>query len=473
MTMIKLDKTALRKLSEILLVILAVFLINFFLFPGNPGFFESYFNPYSAIVIMAAAYYGKFYGFIAFILTFAVVVIPVNREIPLSAYWSFIWKTQSIRLTIQLVGVYILGMIRDSYIDRIKHYQTITRKEVSEKLKFKNEAEALSAVNRELEERVLRQTEAVTSLYSQIKALHTQNLTETLNVLLQTVNKFTWAERASIWRYDQSSLKLVMIANIGWQAEDFENSILDVDETIEGWVYRNNMVFSVRMLLQYDNLMKMDKKRNILTFPISFSNQAWGVLNIEEMPFTKYNLYVEKIMSILVDLASPEIERAVEYESLVTFEEINPHTGLPAYTQFYNMIDKNIARAEVGKGNFSIVLIEFLNFGEIQGTYGDSNVWALIQNLMEHLSGLSGNKIDFFHYRETNQIALYYPDIDYDGVSMFCLETLGVINNTTWKIHDTAINIEAILGYSSFGHQVIPVEELFSVAENLLEMQKV
>ncbi len=467
------NRTNLRILLEILGFSLVFFLFNFFVFPHNPGFLKGPFNPYTALALIIAAYYGKFFGFISYLLAIVLIMIPVSRNSAPVEYWAYLWRSQSVRMTIVLVGVYILGMIRDSYTARINHYQSITRKEVMEKSKYKKEVVALSAVNNELEERVLRQTESVTSLYTQIKALHTQNLTETLNVLLKTVNKFSWAEKASIWRYDQSTLQLVMIANIGWQSHDYDNSILDIDESIEGWCFRNNMIFSVRMLLEYDNLSKMDKKRNIFTFPINFSSSSWGILNIEEMPFTKYNLYVEKILSILVDLAAPEIERAVEYESVIKFDEINPHTNLPAYSQFYTMLEKSVDKATAGNNHFSIVIIELLNFSELVSDFGEESTFKLIMELLDKLNTLSTNKIDLFHYKESCQLALYYPDIDYDGASMFCLQTLGIINNTSWKIYDRTLVLDAILGYSSFGNQPIPVEELLSVAENLLEMQKV
>ena len=463
----------LRISLEILAVSLAIFIINIFVFPNNPGFAEGTFNPYSALTILVAAYYGKLYGFSTFLFTIILIMVPVGKDIEVFQFWKVLWNTQNIRIAVLLVGVYVLGMIRDSYTTRINHYRSTTKKEVFEKFKYKNEVEALSAVNNELEERVLRQNESVTSLYTQIKALHTQSLTETLNILLNTVSKFSWAEKASIWRFDENSNALVMIANNGWSPQDFSNSILDLDDSIEGWCFRNNLIFSVRMLLEYDNLMKMDKKRNIFTFPINFSNGSWGVLNIEEMPFTKYNLYVEKILSILVDLASPEIERAVEYESNVTYEEINKFTQLPGYNQFYNIIGKQITKAVTSNNTFSIVLIELLNFTKITSEFGEEKTYKLIMNLLDKLNSLSKNKIDYYHYKENNQLAIFYPDIDYDGVSLFCLETLGVINNSEWKINDKALMLDAILGYSSFGHQDIPVDELFPVAENLLEMQKV
>ncbi|MBN2659444.1 MAG: hypothetical protein JXR86_20475 [Spirochaetales bacterium] len=471
--MIKLEKSNLIKLLEILVLVLILFFINLFFFQDNPGFLKGQFNPYSALALLAAAYYGKFFGFLAFFLTLVVTMIPVSRDPAIFGYWRILWSENNISLTFQIVGVYIFGLIRDTYTLQVNNYRSTTRKEVSEKFKYKKEVEALAAVNQELEERVLRQTEAVASLYTQIKALHSRNLTETLNVLLQTVQKFSRAVKASIWRFDNSSLKLIMTANIGWSPEDFENSILDIDESIEGWSFRNNKLFSVRMLLDYENLMKLDRKRNIFTFPISFAGHVWGVLNIEDMPFTKYNLYVEKILSIFIDLSAPEIERAVEYDSLISYDEINPHTGFPAYSQFFHIVEINIAKGETGTHNFSIVLIEILNFPELAERHGEADLWDMLKILMEELSSLSDNKIDFFHYKETNQIAIYYPDIDYDGVSMFCLEMVGLINNGKWKIRDESVNMEVILGFSSFGSQPVPPYELLAVAEHLLEMQKV
>jgi GGDEF domain-containing protein len=466
-------RTYTRITLEILSLSLLLYLMNFFFFPDDPAYLNGPFNPYWALSLLVAAYYGKLFGFFTYLLVLVLIMIPVNRDYEILNYWRTIWISENMSIAVNLVGVYILGMIRDSYIFRINHYRTITRKEVFEKFKYKNEMEALSAVNNELEERVLRQNESVTSLYSQIKALHTQSLTESLNIFLNTVHKFSWAEKASIWRFDNNRNKLVLIANKGWGSQDLEFTELDIDESIEGWCFRNNIIFSVRMLLEHDNLMKMDKKRNIFTFPINFSSTSWGVLNIEEMPFPKYNLYVEKILSILVDLAAPEIERAVDYESMISYEEINTFTQLPALKQLQSVISKNISKALSSNNTFSVVILEIQNFSKILNDFGEENSYNLVLNLLEKLNLLSNNKIDAFHYKENNQLAIYYPDIDYDGVSFFCLQTLGLINTTEWKIKEKPVLIDAILGYSSFGHQEISVEELFAVAENLLEMQKV
>lgn len=447
--------------------------VNLFLFPSDPGFLHVPVNPYYAGALLAAAYYGKLFGFLTFFLSLVMISLPFGRDSRIVEHMVYIFNSQGIRIAVQLVGVYLFGMIRDMYISRVGHYRQVTKKQIFEKYKYKKEAEALTAVNRELEERVLRQNESVTSLYTQIKALHTQNLTETLNVLLETVKKFSWAEKASIWRYNRDEDRLVMTACTGWEKDDYGNTSLVTDESIEGWCFRNNKIFSVRMLLEYDNLMKMDRKRNIFTFPIAFSTSTWGILNIEDLPFSKYNLYVEKLLAILVDLASPEIERAVEYEANLKYQEINSTTGLPAFNQFRSAVEKFVDKSR-GIGNpFSIVLLEVINMDAIMEKFGKGKTLSLLLSVLADLNELSGNKTDFYHFKEDSQFAIYHRDIDYDGISLFCLETLGIINSRAWKIDGTPVPLDVILGYSSYGQQNVSAEELISVSEHLLDMQKV
>ncbi len=264
-----------------------------------------------------------------------------------------------------------------------------------------------------------------------------------------------------------------MVANVGWDSDDVLNTIESADSTINGWVYRNDRIFSVRMLLEYENLSVMDNKRNILTFPINLSNSIWGVLNIETMPFTKYNLYTEKLLAILIDLAGTAIERTVEYEALIKYNEVNPETNLPSVSQLFSFIENEIKKSAENQSVFSVILLELTEFESLIKIHGEKRVYKLLLLMLDKLHSLSGNMVDFFHYKEKNQIAMYYPNIDYDGASLFCLESLGVINSYNWTINDDKILLDVILGYSSIGSEDVSAEDLLNLAENLVEMQKV
>lgn len=470
--MIDKRKTQLAVPLGILILSLLIYLINFFFFSGNPGFFEGPFNPYFAMTLLVAAYFGKIYGISSLLLIIVLVMVPISRELTLPGFWKNLWVSRYIPIALNCVTVLILGQIRDSRYKKNNEYSAIAEREKAEKEKLEKDVEELQSINTELEERYLGQSKSVTALYKQIKALHTQNLTETLNILLNTVHNFSWAQKASIWRFDSSTNQLIMTANKGWSAADLGYTVLNADESIEGWCFRNNLIFSKRMLQEYRHLKKMDNNRHFLTFPINFSSSPWGVLNIEKMPDKKYNLYVERFLSILIDLAAPEIERAVEYESNLSFGEIHPRTGLPGYKPLYSMIERHISKALSSNNTFSIVLIEYRNFSAILEEFGEEESYSFLLKVFEKLNDLSKNKIDCYHYKEVHQFALYFRDIDYDGISLFCLEALGIINNSQWSIKGKSVFLDIILGYSSFGHQEISVDELLTVAEQILDMQK-
>jgi polysaccharide biosynthesis protein PelD len=461
-----------RKVTELFFISLAIFLINLF-FPEDPGFLRVSVNPYLLTAILISAYYGRNYGYMSVGFSIIFILLPININLTIIDYWKSLWLLININFSISLIIIYLLGMIHNSFVSQIKNQRTYMKKVSIDKNKLQTELSSVSAVNKELEERVLRQQDSVTALYTQVKAMHSQNLSKTLSVLISTVQNFSWAEKASIWEYEKESKQLVMVANVGWDSDDALNTIENIDSTINSWVLRNDKIFSVRMLLEYENLSSMDNGRNILTFPINLSSSVWGVLNIEAMPFPKYNLYTEKLLAILIDLAGTAIERAVEYEAMIEYNQVNPDTNLPSVSQLYIFVENEIKKALNNQSIFSVVILELTEFDKLVNDFGDKKVYKVLLQLLNKLHSLSGNLVDFFHYKERNQIVLYYPNIDYDGASLFCLESLGIINSQEWVIDGKKILMDVILGYSSVSSENISAEDLLGMAENLLQMQKV
>ncbi len=459
-------------LGEVFFFSVVIRLVNL-CYPGDTGFWHLSLNPYFFVAILVSAYYGRGYGFISYGVSLLLILVPVGNGVTFAVSWQRMFGIHYVNLAIVGAAVYIFGTIQRSFSGVIDSQRKFIRKIAKDKIKLQKELKGLEAVHREFEERVLLQNDSITSLYSQIGALHSQNLTKSLNILLNTVKKFIWAEKASIWEYQKQSNSLVMIANIGWTSEDVPYSVNSVDSSISGWVFRNNKIFSIRMLMEHEVFSKMDTERNILTYPINISNATWGILNIESMPFTKFNLYTEKILSILVDLAGPAIERAVEYEMMIKHADVNTHTGLPSPSQFMAVIEREIDKAQAKEGVFSIVILEIPDFDALLSKYGEVKTYALVSTLFDEITKISDNQIDIFHYKEQNQFALFYPNIDYDGAAFFCFQSLGMISSTSWSINDTEINFEVVFGYSSMGREKCTAEELLESAEQLLEMQKV
>lgn len=458
-----------KKLGEVLSVIVVLGGINR-LGSFEPGFGSFPVNPYAFFSMFAAVWFGRLYGFTAFLLSILSLALPFPQDrwpdsvfqLYLHFKIPFLWA---------LVGVYVFGMVHSYFMNQVETKNKYLRKAASEKFRLDTEVKALVEVNRDLEERVLRQQESVTSLFTRIKDLTSQNLTETLATLLDMVGQYAWASKASVWIYRADENTLERSATLGWQEEDLVLDRLPVNESIEGWVARNNLVFSARMLVNYANLRKMDRGRNIMAFPISFGKVVWGVLNIEEMPFSKFNLYTEKILGALIDLGSPSIEKTVANETLMV-TELHPQTGFPLYSVLRKKMEQWVSSVEYRGSTFSIIILELVNFDSLMTTFGDKKIYGLIKRYMGEIKTLSGNAGEVYHYQKDGQMVFFYPQIDYDGTALFCFDLLGMINGKTWEIDEKIVPMDMLIGFANSGKGKIEGDSILRAAEEVLEKQK-
>ncbi|MBN1699228.1 MAG: hypothetical protein JW881_17035 [Spirochaetales bacterium] len=474
-------RSPLRKTGELLVFSAIVVIANLF-FKNDPGFFREFFLPYLALSLLSASYYGKFYGFLSLCISSLFVALPLpfllklvyQESFPLSIdLWIDLGERAMFPVSITFCGAFFLGMLRDSMTAKQDKLKNTIQKISRDKGLLLRETKALKAVNHELEKRLSTQKDSIISLYLRIQGLYTLSLKNSLGVIINTIQRFTGATSCSIWEYMQEYKKLILRLSAGWDVTKNSLTVIPVENTIEGWVVRNNMLFSAKILLQYENLKHMDTGRNVYTAPIFAGHKIWGVLNVEEIPFEKFNLYTEKILLMILALVAPALERAIEYESFTVEEALNPITKLPPFSQFYVFLEKELGRMIMEKGTLSVVIIEMIKYTELFGEFDREEVLHLIAMLIEDIKRLSENKALFFHYKSNNQLCFIYPNLDYDGCSLFCLDILELLNEKEYEINDKKARIEAILGYASLGEKEQNANDLLNVAENLLEMQKI
>ncbi|MBN2738270.1 MAG: diguanylate cyclase [Spirochaetales bacterium] len=469
-----------RILLELTIYSFILFVINFF-FAQDPGFFSNKIaNPFLILALLASSYYGKFAGFVSLVFSLLLISLPFPY---LAAFFKliqldgFFWKNLSqqalLPSAVTLVGTFFFGMIRDSMVSRLTTQREVLRKVSRGKGLLQKEIRALKVVNSELEDRLLTQKDSIISLYLRIKGLYTLNLENSLKILLGTVQRFTGAESCSVWEYDQQHKKLILRERLMVDKNQSIPTELPVEDTIEGWVVRNNLMFSIKMVIHNENLSRMDKGRNIYTAPVLAGQKIWGVLNIESLPFEKYNQYTEKLLLVILALVAPPLERAIEYKSIIKEENNDNITGLPSFSKFYIFLEKEVNRMILEKGSLSVVILELLNYPEFISNLGKNSTYYFFSRLVEEIKLKSENKAIFFHYKGDNQISFVYPNMDYDGTSYFCLQVLELINTKTWNIDDKQIFPEIIMGYASLSNSEQTAEDLLSISEHLLEMQRI
>jgi diguanylate cyclase (GGDEF)-like protein len=467
------------RIGELLLFSLVIGAVNLF-FRENPGFFRGSFNPYLLLALIVAVYYGKYYGLLSQLFSSVVIALFLPLAMNLIqpgtwslSYWEGLRKVAPVPMAVTLVSVYILGLIRDARVKQLTKAKDRVRLFSRQKGELLKNRRVLETINRELEQRVFRQQDSITALHSEIQGLYSFNLDKALETILGTVQRFSGATVASIWQFLPESKDLHLVCQRGWEEDTSRPTSISTENTIEGWVLRNNTIFSVKMLGQYDNLRQMDRGHSIMTFPITAGRKIWGVLNIADMPFAKYNLYTEKLVTMILSLAAPALERVVEYEAVITQAEVHPITGLPAFAQFFSLLKNAVQRARQDKETLSVLILELVNFDDLADSFGRENTLRLVSQIAGQVVILSRNKAGLFHYKDDNQIVVMYPHLDYDGASLFSLETLSIVNQKEWSLNEQTVNLEVMIGYASLSEEQLEPEGLLQIAENILEMQKV
>ncbi len=459
-----------RKIFEhsLLPIIIGMFNIIFF---KDPGFFSISYLPYLMIPLFSGLLAGRNYGYYSLLLEILFLAAPVpwlanliHQEHFLLQNWYASLKTGYIiflPLEILLIYIYSLGYTRAENTKKgiRKRLAELSR----ENIQLKKLSTAQAEVSRELEERVYRQKEAITSLYAQIQKMYTLDLNQALEVLLETIQIFTRASQLSIYEVSKNGDNLIHLKSL--DETDAVIPEIPIEGSLEGWVHRNNRFFSIRMVLEYENLNRLDQGRSILIYPLHVNQNAWGILNVEAMPFVKYNEYTEQLLQIIIHLAETALSRTIDYHKLIGEETFNPETGLLVYSHFVQVFDEELIRVHLGKSTFSFIVLDILNLEDFR------EIKSIITRIVKVVMEITRGKGEVFHYKLQNQIGIILPSIDLDGTSLFCLDLLEGVNKITLLEEKTELNIEAVVGFAH-SEKADTRETLMARAEKILNLQK-
>ncbi|MDA3955442.1 GAF domain-containing protein [Oceanispirochaeta sp.] len=426
------------------------------------------------LILTVSLYISFWHGRLAGLITIAtsVLIYTLGRLYFYHMNSSFISLFNVLSLGALLI--YMGGALRTLRENRLNKIMIRYRKASNKNTRLTGISRAQQEIIKELEERVTRQKSSLNLLYERIKEIDCLETNMSISKLLETLIHFTDAETLSIWVFDPSTNKLRLRMRKGVDQNDINREILDLQDTIEGWVFRNNQLFSMRMTLDYDNLKILNTQESIICCPVVLDNKIWGVINIDSLPFIKYSEYTENLIQIIISLAQPALNKALEFENLLMGEEQHETTGLPQFTQLYRILDKNRYDESGTYNSSSLILLEFHEFAELSNEYGNEKILKLQAELLKELADLNSNSPELFHYRQDAMMALFIPHLDYDGCSLYCLKCLEFINSKKWKLGGHSISIDMSLGYSSSGtNEKVDPDELIKRAEYLLEIQKI
>ena len=333
--------------------------------------------------------------------------------------------------------------------------------------------EVLEKVNRVLEGRVSAQKDSITILHDQVKKLGSLSMDMALGTILETIALFTEMSSGSIWTMSDESRTLVPAAVWGWDPGKARDASLDPDHSIEGYVYRNSKPFSMRMLLDDAEFDRFDTSRNIITLPVLIGGRAWGVLNVETLPFERYSQYTETILAILLSLAEPYLKQIREYDSLNEQREVDAVTGFPLFSILYRTLEQDLERIRYEPGFVTMIIIEIANFGDLLSRKSREEIKTIFKTFKDQMDKRKAMKYKAFHFKEDSQLVLLVYDLDQDGTSFFCLDLLALFSEQRFSLGDESVPVELVIGFSNSAQSGTSADAMIDAAEYLLTVQRI
>lgn len=472
----KLNRKNRKVIIEIASALIIVIIINQF-FSKDPGFYKINFVPYLTIPIIITVYNGRKLGVLSLFLSILSILLSIHISNLLFYQKSYLSIIKSFMneffyiVFANIIIIYVISLIVDQLRERIFKLEKRLKKVSLESLRNKRTTKALQIVNREFESRLSKSQESITTLYDQIEKLGRLNSTFILQTFLETISLFTKTSKATIWSYKEGENKLLLIASIGYYNNE-PGPYLKLENSVEGFVYRNNQFFSIRNINEFQSIMMHQAKYNIITTPITIGKRVWGVLNIEELPFEKYSRYSEQLIHIIVNLTEPYLEKALNFERMVKRNDLDSINNLPFYSQFYSLLEDQLKYCWKINSSLSIIIFELVNIKNIIEIHNINDTRKLFADTVISVFKDAGHDFFFFNYKNSNQIVIISTNLDFDGVSYYCVKSFKKFNEAELKIHGVSVNMELCVGYSTQKEVSVTPDSLINQAEALLNMAK-
>ncbi len=449
------------------------------------GFSASGYIPYLAVVTVFFFILELRFALTAAVTALVVItgIVPWFDRILSAPVYPAVVLTLETRFSLA-VAMVLLYYVSIRYQTTRRDEQE-ARKELLElrrlNLRQDSDLQALERALRELYNRSITQTTSISVLYEQVDRMYSVNYDEVTGAILESVSYLSGATACALYIFNDSSLRLELQASLGVAGNESGGEFtetLDTSKSIEGWVVRNNRVFSLRMLLKEESLRPLAGNRTVIAVPIHAHGRIWGVLTIREIPVLRYNEFAEKAIQLIAALAGPALEHAV---SSVFGDSDTPEPGTPAGAENQQLrpvdvLEPFLARetriAAETNHNVSVFLFEIRNAPAIIAQVGPVGLQELLEQIASMLSALSRSTAVLFEFHEPHQFCAAISTLDYDAASYFLLRMLESISSRAWSAGGELLFPDVNVGFASTNQVGFDPEKLLKKAEQVLVAQR-
>ncbi|PIE67158.1 MAG: hypothetical protein CSA23_05235 [Deltaproteobacteria bacterium] len=384
--------------------------VNFLWFSNKLGFMGIHPHPYWLVVLPMAARYGFQTGAFSGVLA-GLTLLGMQKlgqpDLPLDRLLDI----GNLTLPVLFIsGGILLGEIREAQKRRHEVLEDNHKALITRYQELNHRYDALNRAKQELDTHIISQEQTLTTVYEAAKGLKSLQEKDIYPAVVEIVVDFLSADACSIYILDDN--RLVLMAGRDADASFQRKKALPVDEGLVGTAVASRQTVSLNTLTNSDQFADMAAAGIIICVPLlNEKQQVLGVLNIEKLPFIKFNPESVRLASIIGEWCGSAIENARTYQDTRDKNISDDVTGAYTYPYFRKRLREEFMRSRRYGQNLSLIVLDIDDFKEIEEGHQ--------QDILTVISLVFQNKLRavdmFFHDQDASRYYILLPGTALDG----------------------------------------------------------
>jgi diguanylate cyclase (GGDEF)-like protein len=440
--------------------------INFLWFSDRLGFRDIHPHPFWLVVLPMSARYGFKAGVASSLLAGLTLLGLQQLDHPQQAWQSWLALSNLTLPILFVTGGILLGEIREAQKKRYSalldafNRLTATHKDLAQRY------EALSRAKQELDTHIISQEQTLTTVYEAAKGLKSLEEKDIFPAVVEIMVDFLSAEACSVYILAEDRLVLAAGRN---QDDDFKRRIeIGVDEGMVAEAVTSRRTVSLNALTPSTHFPQLVAEGIVICVPLLNSkNQVLGVLNVERLPFIKFNPQTVRLASIIGEWCGSAIENARTYQNTRDKNISDDITGAYTYTYFLKRLQEEFMRARRYGQELSLIAFEIVDFKDIDKGHQ--------QDILTVVSLIFKNKLRavdlLFHDQDASRYFIILPGTPLSGARVVNRKMTDEIEAFKFRPYtdDDSRALSIRTGTTAFAQTMQQPDEMIAQAVNEIQ----
>jgi len=447
---------------EIIVGYAALILVNFFFFRSNLGFVDVNPHPYWIIILPLAARYGfragLWSGLAGGVLEFA---LSQGRGFQEGVFGNLELGVAKDLILFVCVGL-LIGEIREvqkrTYLDLKSRYE-----EVKESLAtLKTHYTALVQAKQELDTSVISQEQTLSTLFEAAKGLRSLKIEAIYPAVLALLEKYVAVQAASLYVLRDGELVLTAAMGDGAAARPDRTP---PDRGMMGLAVGSRRLTSINKLRLEGTGEEVLQEGILVSVPIlETGGKVSGVINIERMPFVKFNPLALRMIAIIAEWAGTAIENALVYSDAKAKSISDELTGAYSSAYLLQRLTEEVQRSRRYNLPLSLIAIEMVGFAQ----FSEQTKYDLMVVFSKLVSSIIRGVDLFFQGDTPGYYLLILPNTDLGGARILVGKLLTEITSFMFRVSEQDELLQIRYGLTTVhDRQTGPAELIREVLESM------